>query len=158
MDFQDKQFAIIPSAKDTQANLLADAIRKKVYKGQLIYTQDNFVLWMPDRDADATLPNIRPIISQAPITSIDDDYTATLEDYIISVDTTTNAPTITLPTASSATNHVYVIKDEGNAGSNNIIVDGNASETIDGSTTQTISSNYGSLQIYSNGTSWFIIN
>jgi hypothetical protein len=85
-------------------------------------------------------------------------YTALTTDYLIAVTSTASARTINLPTAASMTGRVYVIKDEsGAAGTNNITIDGNASETIDGATTLVISSNYGTATIYSNGTAWFTI-
>jgi len=83
-------------------------------------------------------------------------YTASVADSIIGVDTTSSAVTITLPSAGAIAGKVYIIADEGgNAGSNNITVATEGSETIDGSSTATINSNYGTLRIYSDGTNFF---
>ena len=84
------------------------------------------------------------------------NYTATSTDTIIGVDCSGGAITITLPTAGTVNGKVYIIKDEsGDAGTNNITVATEGSETIDGSNTATINSNYGVLRVYSDGTNFF---
>ncbi len=65
--------------------------------------------------------------------------------------------TISLPPANSCFGRIYVIKKiTSTAG--NITIDGYGSETIDGTTTKALSTQYQKLAIQSNGTSWFIIN
>jgi len=72
--------------------------------------------------------------------------------------TATGAVTITLPTAQCVAGRTIVIKDAGgNAGTNNITIDTEGSETIDGAATEVISSNYDSVTIYSDGSNWFTI-
>ena len=67
--------------------------------------------------------------------------------------------TLTLP-ASNEVNvgRIYYIKDEsGNASTNNIIVEGNGSETIDGNANITVSGDYDCLTIYCAGSGkWFV--
>lgn len=85
-------------------------------------------------------------------------YTIKTVDYIIEV--TGGLPlTLTLPKAAVAgKGRVFVIKDAaGGAGTNNITIDGDGSETIDGTTTKVISTNYGAVWLYSSGTAWFTI-
>ncbi len=67
--------------------------------------------------------------------------------------------TITLPTAQAVLEgRPYVIKDEsGAAAANNITVDTQGAELIDGAATDTINSNFQSIGYYSNGTNWFKI-
>ena len=66
------------------------------------------------------------------------------------------AITIDLKTAQLIDGRVVHIKDAGgNAGSNNITITTEGSETIDGSSTASITDNYGALSIYSDGTNWF---
>lgn len=86
-------------------------------------------------------------------------YTVLVTDLIVAYTTLTAARTVTLPAAATAgARKVYIIKDEaGTAATNNITIDGNASEVIDGSTTKIINTNYGSVTIYCNGTAWFSI-
>lgn len=68
--------------------------------------------------------------------------------------TNTGTVTITLPAASTMSERVIVVKDEDGT-ANSITIDPNASETIDGATTYTVNSIYGTVKIYCNGTAWF---
>lgn len=89
-------------------------------------------------------------------TSTSSNYTASVDDCIIGVDTSGGAVTVTLPSAGAVAGKVFVIHDEGgSAGTNNITVATEGSETIDGNSTATINSNYGSLRVYSDGTNYF---
>lgn len=90
-----------------------------------------------------------------PVTSKTANYTATDSDYFIKVDSTSGAVTITLPAASGRTGKVLVIKKI-DASANNVVVDGNASETIDGATTLTWNTQYASYSIFCDGTGWNI--
>ncbi|MHA1749533.1 MAG: hypothetical protein ACTSYF_12910 [Promethearchaeota archaeon] len=83
------------------------------------------------------------------------DYT-TAGETIIGVTDTSAARTITLASADCVAGRIIIIKDEsGGAGTNNITVATQGTETIDGAATQTISTNYGVLRLYSDGNSWF---
>ena len=79
-------------------------------------------------------------------------YTLTASDYL--VDCTSGTFTLNLPTAVGISGKVYVIKNSGNGV---ITLDGNASETIDGALTFTLSQQFSSITIMSNGTNWIII-
>lgn len=83
------------------------------------------------------------------------NYTATFQDQTILVDASGGARTITLPAAASVPGKRYTIKRT--SASNNVIVDGNASETIDGATTKTITTQHGFITIESDGTNWQIV-
>ena len=67
------------------------------------------------------------------------------------------ASTVNLP---AAVNHAKItIKDSGGTaggGTNTITVDGNGTQEIDGQLTQVINTNFGSLQLVSDGSDWFI--
>lgn len=83
-------------------------------------------------------------------------YTTTANDFIVGVDTTGGAVTITLGSAAVAAGKVVIINDEGgNAGINNITIATEGSETIDGSATTTISTDNATVRLYSDGTNWF---
>lgn len=84
--------------------------------------------------------------------------TVTTSMYIVAVTDTSAARTITLPSAPSYSGTTFVIKDEsGGAATNNIsVVVSGGVKTIDGLTTQTISTNYGSMTVYYNGSNYFI--
>jgi hypothetical protein len=92
-------------------------------------------------------------------TAVAASYTQLLSDYIIGVTSTAAPRTITLIASSnySATNPgVIVVKDEsGGAATNNITVDGNGAELINGAATLVINTNYGVAVLYNNGTGWF---
>lgn len=84
------------------------------------------------------------------------NYTATSQDFLIGVTDTSAPRTITLPAASGLAGKQIIIKDEsGAAATNNITIDGNASESIDGAATALISTNYGALRLYCDGSNWF---
>lgn len=66
--------------------------------------------------------------------------------------------TITLPAASGCSGRVYVIKKV-SAASNDVVIDPNGSELIDGtSTSKTLTLQWSSVMIQSNGTSWFVLS
>jgi hypothetical protein len=89
----------------------------------------------------------------------DANYTATSSNYLIGFTAISTGRTVTLPAASTMTNKTIIIKDEsGSAGTYNITVDGDGSETIDGAATKVINVNFGSITIYSNGSNWFVLS
>lgn len=90
------------------------------------------------------------------ITTKTANYTATASDYSI-VCNNSGAITISLPAASGATGRVYVIKKI-SAALNNVTIDPNASETIDGATTRVLTTQYESVLIQCDGTSWYILS
>lgn len=90
------------------------------------------------------------------------NYTVTLTDYTIRGNATSGNITFTLPTAASAYDSntlegkVYVFKrTDGTA--NTFTIAANGAELIDGSNTKTITTQYASITVQSNGTSWDII-
>lgn len=84
------------------------------------------------------------------------DYTTADDDLLIAVTDTSSARTVTLLSATVSTTRIVIIKDEsGAAGTNNITIATEGSETIDGASTLVISSNYGVARLYSDGTNWF---
>jgi hypothetical protein len=82
-------------------------------------------------------------------------YNADGTKDLILGDSSGGSVTVNLPAAASHTGRRLIIKKT--SASNSVIIDGNASETIDGLTTQTLTENYQSLSIVSNGTSWSIV-
>lgn len=84
------------------------------------------------------------------------NYTITATDSTILVDATSGNITITLPAVSGTTGRQYVIKKI-DSSVNTVTIDGNSSETIDGATTQSITTQWDAITIQSNGSAWFII-
>ena len=81
------------------------------------------------------------------------DFTAEIGfTYLINTGT---AVEVTLPAVSA--NGAVVFKDStGTAGTNAITINRAGTATIDGATSQTIESNFGSLKLICDGTNWFI--
>jgi phosphatidate phosphatase APP1 len=76
--------------------------------------------------------------------------------HTVLCDATSAGFTITLPTAASSSGRIYIIKKI-DATVNVVTIDGDGSETIDGATTQSLSTQWQTLRIQSNGTSWYVI-
>jgi hypothetical protein len=89
-------------------------------------------------------------------TAIVTSHTASVSEYILGV---TGVPTSILVDATSFSDgQVLVVKDESGVanGTNTITVNPSGSQTIDGATSATIESPFGSILVYSNGSNWFI--
>lgn len=97
--------------------------------------------------------------------------THAFETIVITVSTTTTittaaqiyltnaasaAFTVTLPTAASSTNLAYTVKKI-DSSVNAVTLQGNGTDTIDGSNTQLLNSQWQSITAVSNGTSWYLI-
>ena len=84
-------------------------------------------------------------------------YAVVATDYILGIDTSAGALEVDLPAASGKAGRMLVIKDVGgSAGTNNITVDPNGSEKIDGQSSLVIAANSGSAMIFCDGSHWFI--
>lgn len=83
-------------------------------------------------------------------------YTLSKTDRVITADCTSGNVTITLPPVSGNTGRRFVVKRT-DASVNNVIVAGDGSETIDGSNTYTMSTQYDSVTVLCDGTEWWTI-
>ena len=93
----------------------------------------------------------------AVVTVITTSVTLTNTDVVALVDDDTagGAVTINLPPAAENAGRILHVKKLGTTG--NVIIDGNASETIDGATTQVITTQFDSARMVCDGSNWFII-
>lgn len=84
-------------------------------------------------------------------------YTTTTKEEVVGIDTNSASVTVTLDSTSAGDQgHKIIIKDEGgNAGTNGITIDTAGTETIDGASSTSITSNFGSITVYSDGTNWY---
>lgn len=84
-------------------------------------------------------------------------YSVIRSDYLVGITHLSYAPSIGLPRPMDVgAGKVYIVKDEaGGAGSTTITVRSAGEETIDGSSSSTITSNYGSKEYYTDGANWF---
>lgn len=76
-------------------------------------------------------------------------------DKIILVDATAGAVTISLLAAATAGNGFRIVVKKVDSSVNTVTIDGNASETIDGTTTSVLSTQYDSDNLICNGSNWF---
>lgn len=93
------------------------------------------------------------------VTSKTANYTVSTgdgDDVLVRTDCTSGAVTITLYTAVGNTGKMVSVKKI-DSSANAVTIATTSSQTIDGSTTRTISSQYNSLTMVSNGTNWDII-
>lgn len=84
-------------------------------------------------------------------------YTVAFNDQFIRGNTTAGAFTVTLPAVASSTGMKVVIKNVGTvAAGNNLTIQANAAETVDGANTQVLAP-FDSMTLFCNGTTWDII-
>lgn len=95
----------------------------------------------------------RPIWDSYEVTTT--PFTAGKEELILVDDDTAGATTVNLPAISGNTGISYTIKKMGSTA--NVTVDANGSETIDGLTTQTLSTQYESITVVCTANEWVTI-
>jgi hypothetical protein len=84
-------------------------------------------------------------------------YAVVATDHVLGTTTAGGVAQIDLPPAASHAGRHLLIKDEGGAAAAfNIIVNGNAAETIDGALTAVLLANFAAINIYCDGSNWFI--
>lgn len=91
-----------------------------------------------------------------PIKTVTTAYTISINDHTILSDCTSAAFTVTLPPAATAKNYIFNVKKIDST-TNNLTLDGNGSELIDGSLTKIITAINVSLSVHSDGSAWYII-
>ncbi len=106
-------------------------------------------IWLdPDATASAT-PNI------VTVTTITSDTTITTSFVVVLCDASGGNITTTLLTAVGNSGRWFVIKKI-DSSANTVIIDSNGSETIDGGLTATLTSQFESINIVSDGSNWHI--
>ncbi len=83
-------------------------------------------------------------------------YTITEGDNVILADATGGAFTVTLPPAAKFSGLQFIVKKT-DASANVVTVDANGAETIDGAANVTLTVQYQSWTLFSNGTAWIVI-
>jgi hypothetical protein len=81
-------------------------------------------------------------------------YTVEPEVYWVRVDASSGAITVTLPPVGVVGRPVGIMKSD--SSSNAVTIDGNGSETIEGAATQSLPTQFDSMLLRDNGTSWDI--
>lgn len=83
-------------------------------------------------------------------------YSTNSEDYIVGVDTTGGAVTITLSVSDNTDGRVIIVNDiANNAGTASITIATEGSEKIDGADTIVLSTDDLSYTMYSDGSNWY---
>lgn len=123
------------------------AIQAKFPNGNVIGDSDTQTL------SNKTLTNPQINGLDLAITTKTAAYTATSADDTILCDASGGAFTVSLPAAAAVSGKVYVIKKI-DSSANAVTIDPNGSETIDGATTNALSSQNQRRHIQSDGTNW----
>lgn len=115
-----------------------------------------------DSSGGLTVADITAVLAilgglQAGIAAKTTTYTALTTDFIIKGDATGGAFTINLPLAASCAGQILAVMKT-DSGGNAVTLDGNGTETINGSTTLAISSQYSCKIIVCDGTGWYVIS
>jgi len=134
----------------SDANIDDTATKKGGRVGEPFYATDTQVLYVHNGT------ECFPASTNVPVRSVSTTYTALPTDGVILADATSAAFTVTLPAAANVTNQMYVVKKVD--ASNTVTVDADGSETIDGATTHSLSSQYDSVHVVSDGSNWHIIS
>jgi hypothetical protein len=91
-----------------------------------------------------------------PTNSVSSDYTTSTESSIY-VDVSSNTVTVTLASADAFEgNRIRIADVNGNASNNNITINTEGGETINGESSAVINSNYEALELESDGSNWII--
>jgi len=152
--------ASLPDVETLTTSLTAGSV---VFSDGSTLAEDNANFFWDDSNNRLGLGTVSPVTSldinggfAANLVSKTGAYTATTSDHVILCDASGGAFTITLPAASGVTGIIYHIKKT-DSSANAVTVDGDASETIDGATTQVINFQYDSMMIICDGSNWHII-
>jgi len=145
---------------DTQEAIVSGYIYTKANAGAPPYAE--FIMGVDNNDVIEFRENtirekVGKIVNLTTVNAA--TYELLLTDYIVHVTYTATAAvtSLTLPTVQLVEGRVIVIKDAGgNANANNITINTQGAETIDGQNTLVINSDYGSVNLYSDGSNWFV--
>lgn len=131
---------------------MADTVRTMAALQALLANNSTRAISEQDiRDALVSSLGVVPFVAKTA------NYTATDNDEFISCDATGGAITITLPAcASTRVGKRITVKKIDNIA--NVVLDGNASETLDGATTKTLSAQWAVMTIVNTGSAWLIEN
>lgn len=112
---------------------------------------DSHINVTDDSDGTVTIET-QNLIEINNITDTDSPYDVSVSAYrsVVIVDASTNAVTVNLPPAANWSGQTIIVKKTDNV--NNVTIQADGTETIDGSNTQTISTQYGSYMLISDGT------
>lgn len=97
-----------------------------------------------------------PLMNMTAITDVDSPYTVLATDTHIAVDNNANPVTINLPTGTNG-RRIVIFDSVGGAGSGTITINRASTDTINGGTSTTLTTNYQSVTLIFNAGNWTII-
>lgn len=114
--------------------------------------------WLPDfaRSIEDWLRRVLARTSSISSAAITASTALTGDDATVLVNAAAGAVTLALPAAASVTGQIYTAKKVDSSG-NAVVLDPSGAETIDGAATKSITTQWNTLTIQSNGTAWFVI-
>lgn len=140
--------------KDTAANLSTYAAAAAGIEGQLCYSTDTKILYNIVNNNLVTIAT--GAAGDISVVVVSSNYTVSNTDGVVVANATGGAVTLTLPTAVGISGRIIsFLKSDSSA--NKVIIDGNGSETINGSLTRELGVQYSTFRIISNGTNWLIL-
>lgn len=108
------------------------------------------------RTGDLRVDGLLPLLeADHTVRTVTAAYSATGVDDLVLCDATGGAFTVTLPPAAQGTKRLTIKRT--NAGVNAVTIDGYGAETIEGSASVSLGSQYSSRTLQSNGVAWFIL-
>lgn len=122
-----------------------------------LYAKSDGRMYSMDDAGTETLITPSTTVQTYEVVSKTATYTATTADWMIRCDASGGAFSINLPAAASNDGREYVIVKT-DSSFNAVTIDGNASETIGGSTTTTLNSQNEMLTIICDGSNWQIVD
>lgn len=141
----------------TTAKLANDSVTADKLKDDASVDANRAVTTNHIRDENVTRAKLAVgAVGNLSTTSKTGAYTATDSDDVILCSASGGAFTITLPTAVGISGRVYHIKKT-DSSTNAVTIAGNGSETIDGATTQTLTIQYESMSVVSDGSNWSVL-
>ncbi|HPD66143.1 MAG TPA: hypothetical protein P5050_11305 [Bacteroidia bacterium] len=123
--------------------------------------QGNNELYAMDQNvttsSNVSFANISGTGISLPVASKTSNYTITSSDYSIVADASSGSINITLPDASGISGRIYVIKRL-NSGANAVTVLTTNSQTIDGLSSYSLSAQFATVMVQSDGSNWIILS
>lgn len=149
---------VIPSGNDYRWSSTADATGspdlglERISPGLLGFNDGSTAVWRDWKARNGILTGNLAL----GIVAKSANYTVTANDHTIECDATSGAITLTLPAVSGAQAGTQYTLKKTDASANAVTFDGNASETIDGATTVSTTTQWASITIRRNaaGTAW----
>ena len=131
--------------------------RKPMFDGAGFPTIPTRVWWQSvKRNLDDQAGIVSDLAAPFSVLTLTATGSASADDYLVLVDATAGGVTVNLPAAADSAGALIVVKKT-DASANAVTIDANASETIDGAATQSLTAQYDALTVACDGTGWWIV-